>query len=483
MSEPLLWKDVIDRKVKSADDEDLGRVQSVSGEFLQTKEGKVSSKHYYIPKYYVEGYDEDGHIRVSISEDEAKERFKTDKPQDVSLSAPGYIERKQAVMAAYPDFETGMPQYRSGGILAGQISDTSMEQKAIPWERIIDKRVKLADDDDIGKVKSISPDFIEVKEGTASKHSYYIPKYYVDGYDGDDVYLSSVIASKEDARSKFERQSPPTREELRTPEYLERMRGVDQRYPQFLHGVPWFAHEPPTEIPVDYSGTSYDIPWDKLIHKHVRATDKVDIGYVERIGEEFLVIHPGAGSSEHVYYIPKTYIRSYDGSQLWIDVASRLARTKFGSYENEPSREELRTLARDAPRYRSETGSAAQASTMTRGHSVLWKELKGREVRTSDSKNLGEIKEISGNYLRIEKGAVRKDNKFWIPKFMFDLYDVKHVWLSTTEEETLQYLKNSEPSSTDEYDRDFETFRSARPPGWEPEHIQGEGLRFEHGPY
>jgi hypothetical protein len=110
------------------------------------------------------------------------------------------------------------------------------------------------------------------------------------------------------------------------------------------------AKEPSTEISVDYSGTSYNIPWDQLIHKHARTMDKVEIGYIERIGNEFIVVREGV-SNVHIYYIPKTYIRDYDGSQLWIDAPSGLVRSKF-ERETEPPIEELRAMAIEAPRYR-----------------------------------------------------------------------------------------------------------------------------------
>jgi hypothetical protein len=33
----------------------------------------------------------------------------------------------------------------------------------------------------------------------------------------------------------------------------------------------------------------------------------------------------------------------------------------------------------------------------------------GKNVRTNDGKDLGEIKEVSENYLHVEKGTVRKE--------------------------------------------------------------------------
>jgi hypothetical protein len=125
------------------------------------------------------------------------------------------------------------------------------------------------------------------------------------------------------------------------------------------------AKEPGTEIPVDFSGTTYNIPWDEIIHKHVRTGDNVEVGYVERIGNEFIVVREGV-SDIHIYYIPKTYIRDYDGSQLWIEAPSTLVRAKFEK-ESEPTSEELRALARDAPRFKRTTPAREPPAQRTGG--------------------------------------------------------------------------------------------------------------------
>ncbi|MEW6605532.1 MAG: hypothetical protein AB1351_12715, partial [Thermoproteota archaeon] len=212
---------------------------------------------------------------------------------------------------------------------------------------IIGKKVKSSDSNDLGEVESIAPEYIETKEGMVSKKHYFIPKYYIQGFDGDNLYAS---ITKDEVKDRFERDSPPSPSEFQTEAYRERVRSVEANYPQFVHGVPWMAKEPPTEIPVDYSGTTYNIPWDQLIHKHVRTTDNVEVGYVERIGNEFVVVREGV-SDVHIYYVPKAYIRDYDGSQLWINAPSGLVRSKF-ERESEPTMEELRALARDAPRFK-----------------------------------------------------------------------------------------------------------------------------------
>jgi hypothetical protein len=94
------------------------------------------------------------------------------------------------------------------------------------------------------------------------------------------------------------------------------------------------------------------------------------------------------------------------------------------------------------------------------GPRILWDQLKGKKVRTNDGQEVGEIKEVSQNYLRLEKGMVNKD-KFWIPKYVADAYDGKVLWLLVSSEDvTKGYMYGNEPQ-VQEYTRDFETFKAS----------------------
>jgi hypothetical protein len=337
MSDIISWDKAIDKKVKSSDDKDLGKVESITRDYIQTKEGTISKSYYFIPKYYLSGYDGEK-LWVSLTKEEVKSKFERESaPEPSEWETPEYENRKTSVTQQYPDFDTSVPAYKP--------SPSDMVQLA--WDKIIGKKVKSSDRKDLGDVESVSTDYIEVKEGTVSKKHYYIPKYYIQGFDGDNLHAS---LTKDEVKDRFERDSPPSPSELQSPEYQEQRRKVESTHPQFVHGVPWMAKEPPTEIHVDYSGKTYDIPWDQIIHKHARTTDNVEIGYVERIGNEFIVLREGV-SNVHIYYVPKTYIRDYDGSQLWIDAPSGLVRSKF-ERETEPPIEELRAMAEESPRYR-----------------------------------------------------------------------------------------------------------------------------------
>jgi hypothetical protein len=342
MSDIISWDKAIGKKVKSSDDKDLGKVESVTRDYIQTKEGMISKSYYFIPKYHLSGYDGDK-LWVSLTKDEVKAKFERESaPEPSEWETPEYRERRTTITQRHPDFATNIPAYKPSSS-----PSPSSDMVQLSWDKIVGKKVKSSDKKDLGDVESVATDYIEVKEGIVTRKQYYIPKYYIQGFDGDSLYTS---LTKDEIKGRFERDSPPSPSDLQTPEYQEQVRHVESANPQFVHGVPWMAKEPSTEISVDYSGTTYNIPWDQLIHKHARTTDNVEIGYVERIGNEFIVIREGV-SDVHIYYIPKAYIRDYDGSQLWIDAPSGLVRSKF-ERETEPPLEELRAMAREAPRYR-----------------------------------------------------------------------------------------------------------------------------------
>jgi len=93
------------------------------------------------------------------------------------------------------------------------------------------------------------------------------------------------------------------------------------------------------------------------------------------------------------------------------------------------------------------------------GPSTLWKTLKGKDVKTSDGQDLGEIKEVSENYLLLEKGKVHKE-KFWIPKYVADPFDGKTLWLLTGKDEIRgKYQYGKEPPPGEMYAKDFESFK------------------------
>jgi hypothetical protein len=77
------------------------------------------------------------------------------------------------------------------------------------------------------------------------------------------------------------------------------------------------------------------------------------------------------------------------------------------------------------------------------GPTILWDMLKDKEVMTNDGKKLGEIKEFSQNYVRVEKGTINKE-RIWIPKDVADAFDGKKLWLLISEEEAREKYQHGE---------------------------------------
>ena len=138
MSEIVSWDKTINKKVKSSDDEDLGKVQSITRDYIQTKEGTIGKNYYYIPKYYMQGYDGE-HLWVSLTKDEVKSKFEGEKDPPASVfRTPEYLERRTTITKQYPDFETNIPAY-AGGSTSAKIAPDSV---AMPWDKIIERKVK-----------------------------------------------------------------------------------------------------------------------------------------------------------------------------------------------------------------------------------------------------------------------------------------------------------------------------------------------------
>jgi hypothetical protein len=72
----------------------------------------------------------------------------------------------------------------------------------------------------------------------------------------------------------------------------------------------------------------------------------VDMGDVDKVGNEFIVVREGV-VKVHMYYIPKQYITNYDGSSLYVNVPSGLVNAKF-ERETEPTQQEIEMMVKEA---------------------------------------------------------------------------------------------------------------------------------------
>jgi hypothetical protein len=97
----------------------------------------------------------------------------------------------------------------------------------------------------------------------------------------------------------------------------------------------------------------------------------------------------------------------------------------------------------------------------TSGPTILWDEMKGKKVKSVDGEKLGEIEKISQNHVMVEEGLIKK-KRFWIPKFLADIYDGKFILLSIRKEEIKKrYYYDEEPAaSSSQYDLDKAEFNT-----------------------
>lgn len=209
-----------------------------------------------------------------------------------------------------------------------------MTEVKISGKRLLNKKVKSFDGKDLGKVTSITPEIVELKDGDKR---YFLPKLHFKEHDKD-LY---VLLMEDEVKDKYQRKDPPL------PSEIQDAIRTGEGYTSYHEIIPFMAKEPDLELKGEKSGEVLKIPWEDVIHKHVRTLDNVDIGDVDRVGNEFIVVREGV-ANVHLYYIPKQYISNYDGSSLWIDVATGLVSPKF-EREDEPTQEEIDMLLSEVP--------------------------------------------------------------------------------------------------------------------------------------
>ena len=210
-----------------------------------------------------------------------------------------------------------------------------MVKVKISGKKMIGKNVKSFDGKDLGKIKSISMDYVELKHGN---DHFFIPKLHVKEFDKENLY---VLLMKDEVKQRYERNNPPLQSDIK---YAE---NSGQGYAGYHEVIPFMAKEPDLQLKGKQSGDILTIPWEQVIHKHVRTSDNVDIGDIDKVGNEFIVVRDGVANI-HLYYIPKPYIINYDGSSLWIKVPSGLVSPKF-ERQDEPTQEEIEMLMNEVP--------------------------------------------------------------------------------------------------------------------------------------
>lgn len=99
----------------------------------------------------------------------------------------------------------------------------------IDWNSTIKKEARGVEDEyDLGEVQDVGASFIHTQKGITSKQQFYIPKYLVEGYDGNTLWFKITEA----LATEMIRDSPPADADYRAKYGAPDMRSdIEQRIP------------------------------------------------------------------------------------------------------------------------------------------------------------------------------------------------------------------------------------------------------------
>ena len=104
----------------------------------------------------------------------------------------------------------------------------SNSNESIAWDDVTKKEARGAvDDSDFGEVQEIGQNYVQTQKGMVSKEKFYIPKYLVQGFDGDTLWFN---ASESDLEG-WKRDSPPDNDEYSSYKTQETPPDVETRIP------------------------------------------------------------------------------------------------------------------------------------------------------------------------------------------------------------------------------------------------------------
>ena len=89
---------------------------------------------------------------------------------------------------------------------------------------------------------------------------------------------------------------------------------------------------------------------------------------------------------------------------------------------------------------------------MSISKSIDWFELglSRKEARGLNNYDLGEVQEVGQTYVVTQKGTIKKE-KFYIPKYLAEVYDGEVLRFKVSEEDAINNFARDSPPSADEY--------------------------------
>lgn len=87
--------------------------------------------------------------------------------------------------------------------------------------------------------------------------------------------------------------------------------------------------------------------WIELINESVHTSDDVDIGDIDAVSRDFVVVKRGF-VNVHYYYIPISKVEGWDGNVLWLKVPEEFVKQ---NYERDTVPDATRYYVKDFPGY------------------------------------------------------------------------------------------------------------------------------------
>src|SRR5215471_10205983 len=106
-----------------------------------------------------------------------------------------------------------------------------MATTAIGWNEVVKKKAKGEDGVDLGEILGVGPAYVVTRKGAVSKHTYYIPKYLVRGFDGETLWFR---ATENQAEAEFKRDEAPRENEYEKYRTSETHPDIDTIVPTYL---------------------------------------------------------------------------------------------------------------------------------------------------------------------------------------------------------------------------------------------------------
>ncbi|HEX7259184.1 MAG TPA: hypothetical protein VF242_14100 [Nitrososphaeraceae archaeon] len=192
---------------------------------------------------------------------------------------------------------------------------------------------------------------------------------------------------------------------------------------------------------------SSNIDWNDVIKKEARGINDEDLGEVQEIQDNYVLLQRGMIDKE-TFYIPKDQAESYDGNILKF----RLSESDLSKYQDESSIHEGKKsnnnmeeeiTVQDAD-FKNKTQAVRNKEVNDESYTTDYnpEEIIKKEARgLGDNTDFGEVQEILGEYIITKKGNVAKDI-FHIPKNLVERFDGDTLYFKITKDEAKQYKRD-----------------------------------------